>query len=125
MKDNKLTIVINKPIAEVFAFCITPPQAKLWIEDIINETTNEWPAKVGTVYTEYKRNNTSFNIIVTDYKVNEYIEWKTENDKYHVRYIFTSLSLNITQLEYVEYGEVLEPFTNEVLIKLKSVIESN
>lgn len=123
MESNKLTVVINKPLAEVFAACITPPKAKLWVPGIINETTNEWPAKVGTIYTEFKNDNTSFNIVVTDYKENEYIEWKTEDGDYHVRYTFTPIDQNTTQLEYVETGDVSEPFTQEVLNKLKQVIE--
>ena len=124
MKHNKLTVVINKPLAAVFAFCITPPKAKLWVPGIVNETTNEWPAKVGTVYTEYKDDNTSFNIIVTDYKENDYIEWKTEDGNYHVRYTFTPVDQNKTQLDYVETGEVIEPFTQDILKKLKRVIEN-
>ncbi|HEX7041797.1 MAG TPA: DUF3284 domain-containing protein [Patescibacteria group bacterium] len=124
MNDNRLKIIINKPLAEVFEFCVTPPHAKLWVPNIINETTNQWPAKIGTVYTEYKNDNTSFNIIVTDYKENEYIEWKTEDGKYHVRYTFTPVNQNATQLEYVENGEVTEPFTQEILEKLKQVIEN-
>lgn len=124
MSDNKLIVTINKPLAEVFAFCITPPKAKLWVPGLINETTNEWPAKVGTVYTEYKNDNTSFNIIVTDFKKNEYIEWKTESDDYRVRYTFTAIDPNTTQLTYVETGDVDEPFSQEVLEKLKEVIEN-
>lgn len=125
MDTNKLTVIISKPIAEVFAFSITPPKAKLWVPGIINETTSEWPAKVGTVYTEYKSNNTSFNIIVADYKENDYIEWMTEDGNYHVRYIFTPIDQNATQLDYVETGDVTEPFTQEVLEKLKQVIENS
>lgn len=124
MKSNTLIITINKPIADVFAFCITPPKAKLWIESIVNETTNEWPAKVGTVYTEHKADGTSFNIIVEDYKENEFIEWKTEDGKYHVRYMFVPLDKDRTQLTYVETGDVDEPFTQDVLEKLKQVIEN-
>jgi hypothetical protein len=124
MSDNKLTVVINKPLAEVFAFCITPPKAKLWVPGIIDETTNEWPAKVGTVYTEYKNDNKSFNIIVTGYKENGYIEWKTENGDYHVRYTFKPIDQNTMQLEYVETGNVDKPFTQEVLEKLKQVVEN-
>ena len=122
MSENKLSITINKPPAEVFAFCITPPKAKLWAPGIIDETTNEWPAKVGTVYTEHKNDNTSFKIIVTDYKENDYIEWKTEDGNYHVRYTFTPTDQNTTRLEYVETGDVDKPFTQEVLEKLKQVI---
>lgn len=123
MKDNKLTVVIYKPLAEVFAFCITPPKAKLWVPGIINETINEWPVKIGTIYTEYKGENTSFKIIVTDYKENDYIEWKTEDGNYHVRYTFALIDQNTTQLTYVETGDVSNPFTQEVLEKLKSAVE--
>lgn len=123
MKNNKLTIKIYRPLAEVFAFCITPPKAKLWVPGIINEVTNEWLTKIGTVYTEYKKDNTSFNLIVTDYKENEYIEWKTEDGSYHVSYTFTPIDQTTTQLEYIETGDVNEPFTQEVLEKLKEAIE--
>jgi uncharacterized protein YndB with AHSA1/START domain len=123
MSENSLIITIKKPLTEVFAFCVTPPKVKLWVPGFIDETTNEWPVKVGTIYTEYKNDNTSFNIIVTDYKENEYIEWKTEDGSYHVRYTFTSIDPNTTQLTYVETGDVDEPFSQEVLEKLKQVIE--
>ncbi len=124
MDTNKLTIVINKPLTEVFAACVTPPMAKLWVPNIINETTSEWPVKPGTIYTEYKNDNTSFNIIVTEYEENAYIEWQTEDGNYHVRYTFTPIDQSTTQLEYVETGDVSEPFTQEILEKLKEVIEN-
>lgn len=123
MSENKLTITIKKPIAEVFAFCITPPNVKLWVPGFINETTNEWPAKVGTVYTEYKNDNTSFNIVVTDYSENEYIAWITEDGKFQVRYSFSQIDQNTTLLTYIETGEVSEPNTQEDLEKLKQVVE--
>jgi hypothetical protein len=94
------------------------------VPGFVNEETNEWPVKVGTVYTEYKDDNTSFKIIVTDYKKNNYIEWKTEGGSYHVRYTFISVDQNTTQLEYVETGDVDKPFTQEDLRKLKEVIEN-
>lgn len=117
--ENKLTVIIDKPLAVVFAFCVTPPKAKLWVPGIINEITNQWPVRVGTIYTEYKDDNTSFKIIVTEYKENNYVEWRTEDGKYHVRYTFTSINQNTTQLKYVETGDVGKPFTQEVLEKLK------
>ena len=124
MKHNKLTIQINRPVVDVFAFCVTPPKVTLWVPGFVNEETNEWPITVGTVYTEYKNDNTSFKIIVTDYKENEYIEWKIENGNYHVRYTFIPIDQNTTQLEYVETGDVDKPFTQEALDKLKEVIEN-
>ena len=124
MKENKLTVTINKPLPEVFTFCVTPPKANLWVPGIINETTNEWPARIGTVYTEYKNDKTLFNIIVTGYKENEFVEWKTEDDNYKVSYRFTSIDQNTTRLVYVETGDVSKPFTKEVLEKLKKVVEN-
>src|SRR5258708_28466729 len=124
MNDNKLTTTINKTRAEVFAFCIKPPNVKIWATGFINETTNEWPAKVGTVYTEYKNDNTSFKIIVTDYKENNYIAWKTEDGDYQIRYTFTPIDQATTRLTYVETGNVDNPFTQEELEKLQHVIEN-
>ncbi len=124
MKENRLEIIINKSIGEVFDFCITPPKARFWVPDIVDEKTNEWPIRVGTIYTEIKKDKSSFNIVVTDFKKNKYIEWKTEDGKYVVRYTFEAIGLYKTQLVYVEGGKIENPFTNEILEKLKEVIEN-
>lgn len=124
MDENKLTITIKKPIIDVFAYCITPPNAKYWVPSIIDEKTDEWPVKIGTIYTEYK-GNTSFNMIVTDYKENEYVEWKTEDGNYKVRYILTCIDNNTTKLDYIEAGEIIEPFTQDILEILKKVVEDS
>jgi len=50
MQTNTLAIKINKPIHEVFAFCVTPPNSSRWIPGIVDEKTSEWPVRVGTVY---------------------------------------------------------------------------
>ena len=69
-----------------------------------------------------KNDKTLFNIIVTGYKENEFVEWKTEDDNYKVSYRFTSIDQNTTRLVYVETGDVSKPFTKEVdWEKLKKV----
>ncbi len=50
MKENILSIDITKPLAVAFAFAVTPPNSKLWIPGIIDEETNEWPVRPGTIY---------------------------------------------------------------------------
>lgn len=126
MLDNKLTIKINKPIAEVFGFTITPPNSTRWIPSIISEETNEWPIKSGTVYKLQNKNGEYFEIIVATVEENEMVEWVAKDRRYHCRYIYKSLGKNITELEYYEWvdrGELNEPFTIEILEKLKEILE--
>ncbi len=124
MRENRLTIKINKPVAEVFAFTITPPNSAKWIPGIINEETNEWPVKIGTIYKLHTEGN-NFEVVVTDLKENEFIEW-TKNKNYHCRYTYRKISDDVTELDYFEWvdsGNIDQPFPKEVLDKLNSILE--
>lgn len=124
MKENKITIIINKPIDKVFEFTTNPKNTPLWVPFIEEEIADEFPPKIGT---EYKnRRGNSWNISkVTEYETNKV--FKLENDVFSVRYSYRKINDNSTELVYLEsvkQGELAKPFTKEVLLKLKSVIES-
>ncbi len=128
MKDLKLTIKINKPVAEVFEFTTNPKNIPLWVPSIVKEETNEWPVKVGTTYRNTSDNKNWTEYVVSKFEKNKIFIFDKVNDTYHVQYTFTVLSANETELEYYEWmdtGELSEPFTVDILQKLKALIESN
>lgn len=64
MKDNKLTIMINKPVAEVYAFTLDPKNTPSWIDGSAHEEINEWPPKEGTIYRNTGKNGTVLEFIM-------------------------------------------------------------
>jgi len=126
MKDNKIIIEINKPLYEVFLFTITPPNSTKWIPSVIKEETNEWPVKINTIYKLTDEKNNISEVIVTDIKENICVEWISKDNNYHCRYTFKSLNDNLTKFEYYEWvdkEDLKDPFTIEILKKLKFVLE--
>lgn len=127
MRENKLEIKINKPAIKVFNFTTTPPNSAKWIPGVIQEETSEWPIKTGTIYKLTDKNKKVSEVIVTGLKVGEFIEWRSKDDNYHCRYNYQSIDENSSVLEYREWvdnGEIEYPFMQEVLEKLKTVIEN-
>lgn len=126
MKENRLTIKIDKPVHEVFAYTITPPNTKFWVDSIIDEKTSEWPVRVGTVYKEQTKSGDWSNYIVTDFSEGRIFELKSEDNSYHVRYIYKPATDNVCELEYYEWvdeGDLKYPFTLDILSKLKRMLE--
>lgn len=48
MKENKLTIFINKPVKEVFEYSLESDNVPKWIDSIKKEIPIERPVKLGT-----------------------------------------------------------------------------
>ena len=125
MQENKIIIIINKPIEEVFEFTTNPKNTPLWISFIEEEITEEFPPKIGTIYRN-RRGDSWNESKVTEYEPNKL--FKLENDTFSVRYNYKKITNNSTELVYLEsvkQGILAKRFAKEVLQKLKEIIESN
>jgi uncharacterized protein YndB with AHSA1/START domain len=126
MKENKITIIINKPIEKVFEFTTNPKNTHRWIPQIEEEIAEEYPPKVGTIY-----KNRGSGIDWNQYKVLEFEKNRifTLTDlkgNYSVKYTYKKIGKNGTEMAYFEWvneGELENPFTKEILQKLKEVME--
>lgn len=126
MRDIKLTIQINKPLSEVFAFTINPKNTPSYVESIIVEETSEWPVKKGSTYRNKRENSEWSEYEVTEFKENEIFELRKKNDDTIVRYIFKPINNKITELEYyvqMKAGELDEASIRNIVEKLKIVLE--
>lgn len=126
MKENKITIVINRPVEEIFEFTINPKNTPLWITHIKEEIADSYPPKVGTIY----KNTTDFkkwdSYTVINFEKNKTFTMKSSDNNYSVRYTYKRLDYTRSEMEYFEWvtkGEIENPFTQPVLKKLKDVIE--
>lgn len=125
MKEEKLIIQIRHSPKDIIAFCLDPKNTPKWIDSIVVEQTSEWPPKVGTIY-----RNQNTNGVWSEHKVialqDDMFEFMSTTSTYHVRYTFRSINSNTIELEYFEWmeeGELEQPFTPDILQKLKSVLE--
>lgn len=107
-------------------FTLIPKTHPLWINSIVEEETNEWPIKIGTIYRNKNRQGQLTEYVVTALKENRLFELKTTRGNYHVRYTHRNLDNGVSELEYYEWvdnGNIEAPFTLDMLNKLKEIIE--
>src|ERR1035437_9196103 len=98
MKDLKLTITINKPAKDAFAFAINPENTPKWVDSIVTEQTNEWPPKVGTIYRNQDTAGEWREIELTAFEPDKLFVM-SEQDGFHIRYTFIPLDVHTTELE--------------------------
>ena len=126
MKNNKLIIVIDRPLKEVFNFTLDPNNAPKWIDSITVEETNEHPSKLGTIYKNRNEDGEWAKYEITEFEQNKTFTLSERDGSYHVRYTFSPVSNDKTNFEYYEWvdeGKLNHPFTYEVLEKLKVLLE--
>jgi uncharacterized protein YndB with AHSA1/START domain len=127
MKDLKLTIRINKPVTEVFEFTTNPLNTARWIDSVVKEISDTYPPHIGTIYQNWDETGKMNEYKVTQFELPKVFQLDATNQDYKVRYTYTSTSENETELEYYEWCEFEQldtPFTQEILIKLKDVMEA-
>jgi uncharacterized protein YndB with AHSA1/START domain len=129
MKDLKLAIEIDKPAKDIFEFTLNPKNTPKWVDFITVEETNEWPAKLGTTYRNKGDDSTDWSELeLTEYELNKSFTLSKRDGSYNVRYIFTPLAADKTELVYHEWTDLEElsvPFTMEPLEKLKQILEAS
>lgn len=127
MKENKLSIIIKKTIKEVFEFTTNPKNTHLWIELIEEEQADAYPPQINTQY-KNRGGNTDWDIYkVSEFKQNKLFTLSDLEENYNVRYSYKKLDTNKTEMTYFEWmknGELKNPYTKDVLLKLKSIMEN-
>ena len=126
MKENKLTIYIDKPTSEVFNYSLESNNVPKWITSIEIEVPSERPVKVGTILKNKGINSDIWN----EYEVIELLSpytftLKKLNDDYFVKYtcIENGSGTNFEYLEWAENKNLDDILEMDALELLKKEIE--
>ena len=126
MKELKLKVIINRSSKEVFDFVLNPNNTPIWIDSIVHEETDKWPVKVGGTYRNQNKEKTWSSYKVIAFQKDKMFEFLKDDNNYHVRYTLTDKSNSSCELEYYEWvkkGDLDDPFTIDILYKLKNILE--
>lgn len=128
MKSLKLKVKIDAPVSKIFEFTTNPKNTPIWIDSIVHEEVNEFSPKLGSIYRNKDKNGVWGEYKVTEFEKDKMFIFSSTNSSYHVKYTFTPIDENSCELEYYEWvdeGELNNPFTMEPLQKLKELMEND
>ena len=126
MRSNRLNVQILKPVTEVFAYTTNPQNTPKWISTIMEEQTNEWPPKIGSIYRNKDAAGGWSQYEVANIVPNQIFELMSTDGTFHCRYTYKPLADYKCEMEYFEWhdtDELSEPFKQEYLNKLKRLVE--
>lgn len=127
MKQNKISIIINKPLSEVFNFTIDPKSTPNWIDSIKEEIVDISNIGVGVKYKNTNNGKDWTEYVCSEFKKNSIFELKQINSFYIVKYLYEEVENNKTLLTYIEWmsdnSDLKDVFGYKNLEKLKMVME--
>jgi len=128
MKENLISIKINKSVEEVFEFTVNPKNTHLWIDWIIKEWIESDKIKIWTIYKNIWLNWESENSYeLIELENLKKFKLKSLDFGYEVTYFYNKIDDNSMILNYFEemkdWSDLSKPFENIVLEKLKNVLE--
>ena len=126
MKQNKLTITLNCSAREAFDFVLDPNNTPKWIHSLVYEEVSESSARLGTVYRNKNQAGNWGTYTITAFDRPKTFTMTAEDGNYHVRYTLISNDDQTCELEYFEWvdrGELPDPFQIKILEELKKALE--
>ncbi len=127
MKENKLSIYIDRPIEEVFNYSLESDNVPKWITSIEKEIPTERPVKLGTKLNNIGVGSDTWN----QYEVIELIPPRTFtlkllNGDYYVKYtcMENGSGTDFEYFEWADYGELEDIMGMDALERLKMQIEN-
>jgi hypothetical protein len=124
--SQRLRVNIRRAPRTVFEFVIDPTNTPLWVDAIKTEEASEHPPKLGTIYKNQDQDGNWSEYELTEFVPNDTFTLSKASNGYHVRYTVTKEGRS-TELEYFEWmdeGNLAQPFTGAELEKLKAAVEA-
>lgn len=127
MQENKLSIRVDVPVSELFAYTVSPWNAHMWIDEVKAEECSPWPPQVGVSHYRSKGAGGLWSqYVVSAFETDTLFELTKPDGRFVVRYSYEDLGNGVSELTYherVSEGEIDRPLSIYSLEKLKRILE--